>query len=327
MNTKRNTVNPALPAARSRASAATIRLTAWGLALCILTPCLLGQNTNSSFQTVEAAADKGDATAQYQLASFYANGNGVKQDDVKAADYLRKAAEQGYAPAQTQLGAFYGLGRGVGRDRTMAVSWYQKAADQGDAVAEYAMGNFCASGRGVKKDIDQAIKWWQKAADQNYPDAECALGHVHFVTNVELGTNYLNYPEAIRWLTRAAGHGSTDAMNHLAVAYDFGLGVKLDFKESARWYREAAECGNAQAQAMLGELYIDGRGVEYDPVQAYKWFKLSAMHGNAMGAKNLDDCDQNHLLTPKQLAEAEQLVLGFRPKRAPRQDSFSPQRG
>lgn len=41
------------------------------------------------------AAEKGDAVAQYNLASCYENGNCVKQDGDKAVYWYTKAAEQG----------------------------------------------------------------------------------------------------------------------------------------------------------------------------------------------------------------------------------------
>ena len=105
-----------------------------------LTLCLQAQETNLNFQAVQAAADQGDAEAQYELAVCYGKGTGVKRDFVKAAGYLRRSAEQGYAEAQTALGYCYGSGRGVTKSQEMAAQWYRKAADQGSAMAQYAMG-------------------------------------------------------------------------------------------------------------------------------------------------------------------------------------------
>jgi len=92
--------------------------------------------------------------------------------------------------------------------------------------------------------------------------------------------------------------------------------VKADFKEAAKWYRAAAEQGDALAQANLGQLYFDGRGVEFDLVQAYKWYKLSANQGNTIGNNGLGNFQTRPLLSPKQLAQAEQMVLDFKPQPA-----------
>ncbi|MGC9944148.1 MAG: SEL1-like repeat protein [Verrucomicrobiota bacterium] len=284
------------------------------LAFWLLTLCLQAQDTNFNFQATQAAADKGDPTAQYKLAcAYYQGGKTVKKDYVLSAKYMRLAADQGYSPAQVTLGSFYGKGLGVRRSLATAISWYRKAANQGNALGEYAMGNFYLKGQGVTNDVDEAIKWWNKAAAQDEPNAQAALGQLYLVPSPTTRTNHINYPEAIRFLHLAVAHNSADAMNNLGVAYENGLGVQRDFGEAARWYRQAAERDNAQAQANLGQLYFDGRGVTNDLVQAYMWFKLSARNGSFLGSQGLGCFQNTTLLTPKQLADAEQMVLDFHP--------------
>jgi TPR repeat protein len=195
----------------------------------------------------------------------------------------------------------------------MAVHWYQKAAEQGNPLAQYAMGNFYSQGRGVTNDMDEAIKWWRKAADQNQPDAQAALGDLYLIPDAPYGTNYLNYPEAMRLLRLAAAQGSVSAINNLGVAYEAGLAVKLDFREAAKCYRIAADQGDALAQGNLGQLYFDGRGVPFDLEQAYKWFKLSSLQGQILGVKGLANFTTYKLLTSNQLAKAEQMVSDYRP--------------
>lgn len=290
---------------------ATLMLVFFGLALRVH-----AQDTNFNFQTVQTAADKGNAKAQYELGRYYANGIGINRDYAKAVKYMRQAADQGDALAQMELGSYYGRGIGVPRNVTTAVQWYRKAADQGNVLAQYAMGGFYAAGRGVTNDMDEAVRWWLKAAGQDQVDAEARLGELFLIQTPQYRTNYLNYPEALKWLRKAAAQGSAGAMNNLGVAYENGFGVKMDFKEAARWYRASAEQGNDTAQANLGQLYFDGRGVEFDLVQAYKWFKLSASKGNTLGTAGLANFQTHPLLTPKQLADAEQMVLDFRPQAA-----------
>jgi len=178
------------------------------------------------------------------------------------------------------------------------------------------MGGFYAAGRGVTNDMGEAVQWWQKAAGQNQVDAQDALGQLYLLPGTQYGTNYLNYPEAIQWLQRAAAQDSAGAMNNLGVAYENGLGVKRDSKAAAQWYQQAAERGNAAGQANLGQLYFDGRGVTNDLVQAYKWFKLSASHGSVIGTAGFANFQAKPLLSPTQLAEAEQSVLDFHPQPA-----------
>jgi TPR repeat protein len=105
-------------------------------------------------------------------------------------------------------------------------------------------------------------------------------------------------------------------MNDLGVAYETGLGVGLDVKMAAKWYQAAAEQGNDQAQASLGQLYFDGRGVPYDLKLAYKWFKLSKLQGNTRGEVGFRYFENQTLLHPDELAEAEKMILEFRSKPA-----------
>lgn len=280
-----------------------------GVVLGTFTLPLRAAETNFNLSATQMAAEKGAAKAQLDLARYYER----ERNYAQAVSWLRQSAEQGFAPAQIMLGSYYGRGRGVPQNVATAVAWYRRAADQGNPLAQYALGNFYATGQGVTNDLTQAIHWWQKAADQNQAEAEAALGELYLLPTETHGTNYLNYADAGRWLRRAAAHGSAAAMNNLGVAYETGLGVKVDFKAAANWYRAAAEQGDALAQANMGQLYFDGRGVAFDLVQAYKWFKLSANQGNSLGAVGLNDFMTHPLLVPKQLAEAEQLVLDFQP--------------
>ena len=70
---------------------------------------------------------------------MYANGDGVREDDVEAVRWYRKAAEQGLAQAQYNLGVMYANGDGVREDDVEAVRWFRKAAEQGLAHAQEAL--------------------------------------------------------------------------------------------------------------------------------------------------------------------------------------------
>jgi hypothetical protein len=305
---------------RKAAFSNTIRMLSGLLTVGNLSLCVHAQDASLNFQAAQAAADKGDAKAQYELGMYYGEGKQVRKDLAEAVKYIRLSADQGYAEAEVILGSLYGRGRGVPLDLKMAVALYRKAADQGNAMAQFAMGNFCATGRGMTNDTQAAIAWWQKAAAQKYVEAETALGKLFLLPHpLPDGTNYLNFAEAHHWLHLAAAQGSAEAMNNLGVAFDNGYGVKTDFAEAAKWYRAAAEQGDDQAQANLGQLYFEGRGVPLDLVQAYKWFRLSGARGNFRAHQVLEDYQGHDLLTPEQLANAEALYRNFQPQPAKNQ--------
>ena len=77
-------------------------------------------------------AEQGNASAQFNLGSMYADGRGVKQDDFEAVKWYRKAAEQGNASAQLILGISYLFGKGVQVNKSLAKEWFRKACNNGE---------------------------------------------------------------------------------------------------------------------------------------------------------------------------------------------------
>jgi len=105
------------------------------------------------------AAEQGEASAQYNLAISYDNGNGVREDKRKAVRWYRKAAEQGDADAQFNLGVAYANGDGIREDKRESVRWHRKAAEQGQAKAQYYLSKAYVSGVGIITDKREAYIW------------------------------------------------------------------------------------------------------------------------------------------------------------------------
>src|ERR1039458_4430087 len=81
-----------------------------------------------AFNLFHRAAVAGHCEAQLLVFECYLDGNGIREDVVKALEWFHKSAESGFANAQCRLGDFY---RGQ-EDYVEAVKWYRKAAEQGD---------------------------------------------------------------------------------------------------------------------------------------------------------------------------------------------------
>lgn len=90
----------------------------------------------TAFKEFKAAADQGNANAEYDLGLMYQKGQGVPKNYAEAAEWYRKAAEQGNAVAQDNLGFMYANGLGIPMDNAEAMKWWSKASDQGDANAQ-----------------------------------------------------------------------------------------------------------------------------------------------------------------------------------------------
>ena len=113
------------------------------------------------YQIDLAAAQRGDAEAQYRLGEKYSCGQGVEEDDKLAVKWYRKAAEQGSAEAQKELGDMYRYGFGVEEDYKEAVKWYRKAAEQANRDAMLNLGLMYRDGLGVEKDPAESDKWFK----------------------------------------------------------------------------------------------------------------------------------------------------------------------
>lgn len=88
------------------------------------------------FKTTLAAAEKGDAGAQFSLGFMYSNGKGVPKDYTEAAKWFRKAAGQGEAQAQFNLGVMYAKGEGVPKNLVEAYAWWNIAGSKGNQEAQ-----------------------------------------------------------------------------------------------------------------------------------------------------------------------------------------------
>jgi len=77
------------------------------------------------------AAEKGDAMAQFNLATLYHSGAGLPQSEAEAVKWYIKSAENGYDKAQEYLAAAYREGWfGLSKDLNKANYWENKLAQQ-----------------------------------------------------------------------------------------------------------------------------------------------------------------------------------------------------
>ena len=193
------------------------------------------------FSSNRKVAETGSADAQLQLGLNYEKGNGVPQDDAKAAVWFRRAACQGNVDAQLKLSEAYYHGRGVPQDYMLAGWWMLKVASKRAAVAE-------------AKQMERAARAAQGDAEAQ---SELRNATAKFLTLIE-----------------AAERGDAAAQSQLGLAYGLGDGVSRDNIKSAAWHRRAAERGNPLSQSLLAMAYVEGAGVKKDQVEALKWFNI-----------------------------------------------------
>lgn len=103
-----------------------------------------------------AAANRGNAQAQFDLGVSYENGDGVAKNARKAEAWYLKAANQGHVDAQYNLGLLYCKDEGIPQNFGKAARWFTKAANQGDTDAMNTLAVFYVEGLGVQKNYGKA---------------------------------------------------------------------------------------------------------------------------------------------------------------------------
>lgn len=102
-------------------------------------------------------ADKGDASAQYNLGVRLLQGKSANSDPSEAARMFTLAARQGYAPAQRQIAQMHLRGEAVGRSKVLAHMWLNLAARDDGTDGRAALGEMEALEQTMTTDeINQA---------------------------------------------------------------------------------------------------------------------------------------------------------------------------
>ena len=238
-----------------------------------------------------AAAERGDADAQYQLARAYLRGEGVVKDPQKAFELMKAAADQGNAEAIGGLGYFYSIGLTVPKDEKQALEWFRKGAEKGSAKSQFNLGNALLKGKGgagtdAEKSQQEALQWIKKAADQGLPEAGLAYGRFLYFGDHGLAKDY---ESAARYLKIAAAADIADAQNILGFMNNMGWGGPVDKVMAEQWFRKAALQGNLKAQANLGRILNPLSEDRKTRIEALAWLLISAERGEVTARKELDD--------------------------------------
>jgi len=182
---------------------------------------------------LRAAALAGEAAAEFEVATRFAEGRGVPPSNEQAAHWLERAAKQGLAPAQFHLGGLYEKGIGVKKDLAAARDLYVAAATKGNGKAMHNLAVLYAEGINGPADYRSAAQWFRKAAD----------------------------------------HGITDSQYNLAILYARGIGVEQNYAESYKWFLLAANQGDNEAAKKRDEVadHLDKQSLAAAQAAVQKW--------------------------------------------------------
>lgn len=188
-------------------------------------------------------AAQDDKYALIQLASVYREAGSASPEKIQEVFRLaKKSADLGLARAQLWVGYMYANGDGVKRDLHKAAEYYQMAATQDIGAAFLELANLYEVGEGVVQDVKLAQEYLRRAVSMDAVPAELAYADL---LCYEFGDPE-SYKRAVTFYKLAATKNSGQAFGRLAKLYKNGYGVERDEKQAAHWMQKAMLVINQQ---------------------------------------------------------------------------------
>merc|ERR1719198_1455333 len=94
------------------------------------------------------------------------HGYGVARDFAKALEYFKAAAERGNAEAQFNLGAMYIGGMGVRKAHDKALHYFTLSAHQGHTLALYNLGQMHLNGLAAPRSCPIGVQFLKAVAER-----------------------------------------------------------------------------------------------------------------------------------------------------------------
>ena len=162
----------------------------------------------AEIERLKPVAEKGEATAQYQLGLLYAE----DKDLPEAAHYYKLAADQDHHEAQARLALLNCNGTGVPKNAGECIRLLKLAAEAGVTLAEVNLASRYLTGDGVSTNHHEAARLAGNAADKGDPMGQFLLG-ICYETGVGVGQSR---NEAVRLYRLSAAKGNGGARKGLA---------------------------------------------------------------------------------------------------------------
>lgn len=219
----------------------------------------------------------GNSHAGIVLADYYLSENNVKEISdskkmIQAKQIYEGLAEKGDQYAQLKLAYMLDKGLSAAPDPVAAQRWFTASAEQGNPEAQYLLGQFYQLGVLGQPDYTLAKDWYQKAA-QYTSKALVALGFIYETVDD-------NYADALKAYEQAAIKGDVLGDYNLALMYEYGKGVPVDYQKATSLFTEAANGGIDEAMTKLGSMSFYGLGQDRNEQRALSWYKKAATLGN-----------------------------------------------
>jgi TPR repeat protein len=208
--------NPGLDPSLNPGLKTAIMPTSPGDAFRSATEALRSGETSKAVLSLQYAAEHGHGFALWKLGRMYADGEGVKRDDIRAFEYFQKFADShaddnpATARARFVANAFVALGHyylegipnsAVTPSPELARRMFGHAASYfGDPEAQYRLASLYIDGNGVTRDAKRAVPWLVLASNKGHYKAQAVLGRILF--NGEHGMR--QRAAGLMWMTVAS---------------------------------------------------------------------------------------------------------------------------
>ena len=92
---------------------------------------------------------------------------------------------------------------------------------------------------------------------------------------------------SLKYYQLAADQGDPMGQWGMGKAYQFGVGVDVDYVKAAEYYQLSADQEDPDGLECLGYLYLEGLGVEQSMEKAIELYELAAERGSEEAQRQL----------------------------------------
>lgn len=218
----------------------------------------------------ERGAERGNTYSRVQLGFMLRDGDGGPKELERSFEMFMQAAETGHDDALAAVAFAYERGVGVEKDMASALDWYQRAANAESGWGTFNLAWLLIYGEEEFYDLERGLEVMHRAAKLGYSRAYTELGYIY---SEGTGGTPIDHEQAVKWFEQGVDAGRSDAMNGLALQYDFGWGVERSHAKAVALYEQAVAQGDTQGMTNLGFAYHAGLGVKRDDAKAAELFQ------------------------------------------------------
>lgn len=235
----------------------------------------------------DACSDDEESWGCVELALLIAEGQGVEQDYVKAAELFQQGCNNGEPRGCYYLSALTMSGNGVDQDTELANELLLDACDQDVGEACYDLGVLSISelpdNPSDTDEIEESLEPIARACELGFTLACADLATLYYTG----GLADSDWDLAIYYFELACQGADIGSCNNLGYIYQQGLVEGKDESHAAELFLKACDEGDALGCANYAVLLVEGRGVDQDLGLAITVFEDVCQEGEPKGCANL----------------------------------------